>query len=122
MYSEVHCVSYINFDNQYFEHMCQCILFFLNNHPISSFHLKMEPIKIINNKPVLTNMTTSVNTTITNDATNTPEHQNVTTTDMVKANSEDWLFIVYAITLVLACIISILWIFRKYILKVCYVL
>ena len=81
----------------------------------------MDPINFINNIPVLTNTTTSVNTTITNVRYQHPEHQNVTTTDMVKANSEDWLFIVYAITLVLACIISILWIFRKYIMQVCYV-
>ena len=39
---------------------------------------------------------TSVNTTIPTDAsaTTTPEHQHVTTTDMVEANPEDWHFTV----------------------------
>ena len=79
----------------------------------------MGPIKIINN--ILTNMTTSVNTTITNDATTSPEHQHVTTTDMVEANPEDWHFIVYAIALGIAFACISLWIFRENITKVCYI-
>mgnify|MGYP003692425521 CR=1 FL=1 len=79
----------------------------------------MEPLKIINN--ILTNMTTSFNTTIPNDATTTPEHQFVTTTDMVEAIPEDWHFTVYAIALAIAFACISIWIFREYIMEVCYV-
>ena len=67
----------------------------------------MGPLKIINNI-----LTTSVNTTITNDANTNPEHQHVTTTDMVEANPEDWHFIVhvYAIALGIAFACISLWI------------
>ena len=90
-------------------------------YSISSFYFSMGPIKIINN--ILTNMTTSVNTTIPNDAsaTTTPEHQHVTTTDIVEANPEDWHFIRYAIALGIAFACISLWIFREYIMEVCYV-
>ena len=77
----------------------------------------MEPLKIINN--ILTNMTTSVNTTIRNDATTTPEHQFVTTTDLVEANPEDWHFTVYAMEFGIAFACISLWIFREYIMEVC---
>ena len=79
----------------------------------------MGRIKIINN--FLTNITTRVNTTITNDATTIPELQNVKTTDMVEANSEDWHLTVYAIGLGIAFACISIWIFRKYIMEVCYV-